>query len=296
VKDYFIYLPRTETPLTWGTAVTATGFTRIPPGSEYPRRTAHHPPDHMFNWNQGRVLDAWQLILVQEGTGWFESRPTGRCRVGAGTLLILFPGIWHRYAPDPKTGWIESWIELEGPVPDRLRQQNILRPRRAILHLGSQPDLTELLDRCHLLAQNRPMGYNAQLAAAALQILALVLSLAQTATGATRHIHDIVRRAQTLLTERWDQPLQIRELASELGVGYSHFRRTFRALTGLSPKQYMCNLRLRRVQTLLRNSSLTIKEIAERMGYHSPYHLSVEFKKRVGFSPNHWRHRAERHA
>ena len=291
MRDYFIYLPKPDEPPLWGAAVTAAGFTRIPPGTEYPPRAARHPPDHMFTWDRGRVLETWQLILIHDGAGWFESRPTGRRRIRAGTVFLLFPGVWHRYKPDPKTGWVESWIELEGPVPDQLRRKGLLHPRRAVLPLGPQPELTEALDRCHVLAQNRPVGYSAQLGASSLQILSLVLSLAQTAAGAPRRIHEVVRRAQTLLAERCDQALQVRQVARELGVAYSHFRRAFRAHTGLSPKQYANQLRLRRVQALLRTTPLTIKEIAERMGYHSPYHLSAEFKKQTGSSPARWRTR-----
>ncbi len=290
MRDYFTYLPLADEPPVWGVAVTAAGFSRIPSGTDYPPPEAH-PPDHMFTWDHGRVLETWQAIWITVGSGLFESRPTGRRRVRDGTMILLFPGVWHRYTPDPKTGWVESWIEFEGPVPDNLRKHGALRPQRSILHLGSQPELTELLDRCHLLAQNRPVGFSGQLAASTLQLLAQVLTLSQTSQGAPRRMHDVMRRAQGLLMERCDQPIRMRDLAQELGVGYSHFRRMFQLHTGLSPKQYVTSMRLRRVRALLRNSTLTIKEIAERMGYHSPYHLSAEFKKHTGQSPIRWRYR-----
>lgn len=291
MQDYFTYLPLPDGRPLWGVAITGAGFTRIAPGGAYPPKQFHHPSDHMFTWDKGRVLETWQLLLIHKGSGWFESKPTGRQRCHAGTVFILFPGVWHRYKPDPKIGWTDSYIELVGPVPDQLREAGLLRPRRAVFHLGAQPELTECFERVHLLARNQPAGYASQLATSSLQILSLILSLAQTAQGAPRRDHEVVRRAQALLAERYDQPFRISQLARELGIGYSYFRRIFRLHTGLSPKKYVAQLRFRRVQTMLRTTPLTIKEIADRLNYHSPYHLSAEFKRHTGQSPTRWRQR-----
>lgn len=291
MQDYFRYLPRPTTPSLWGVSVTAAGYARIKPGTAYPPTEAAHPANHMFTWKQGRVLDAWQVLLIHQGCGRFESSDIGRQHIKAGTVFLLFPGVRHRYAPNPDTGWTESWIEFEGPFPDKLRQLGKLRPRQAILHFGPQPELEDLFERCHALLQQQPPEYAGLLSAALLQILAMILGLARTAEAPPQRVQEIVHRAQVILSERCDQAVIMEALARELGIGYSYFRRAFRAHTGLSPKQYVNQLRLRRVQALLRGTPATIKEIAERMGYHSPYHLSAEFKKQTGLSPSHWRNR-----
>ncbi len=291
MQNYFTYLPPSPDTLKWGVAVTSAGFIKTPPDSPYPDPKSGHPPDHMFSWQQGRILDNWQLLYIQEGSGWFESKLTGKRRVKQGTIFILFPGIWHRYAPDAKTGWAESWLEFQGAVPEQLRTAGILQPNRAVSDLGSQPELAEALNQCHSLAQNLNSGYGSRLATSALQVLSLALSLRDQTTTTPRHIENVIRRARTLLTERCDQPLQIKSLAKELGIAESYFRRSFKAHTGLSPKQYLVDIRLRRVRALLQNPSLTITEIADQMGYHSPFHLSSEFKKHTGSSPLKWRRR-----
>lgn len=291
MKDYFTYLPRPREPSAWGVTVTGSGLTHIPPGGAYPPERFRHPSDHMFTWEAGRVLDMWQALLIHEGEGWFESRPTGLRRCRAGTVFILFPGVWHRYRPDPKTGWTDSYIEWTGATPDGLRERGLLQPKQAVFGFGPQPELTGLFERMHEIAQDRPTGYAGLLSTLALQIMATLLSLSETASGAPRRIQTLVRRAQSLLAERYDRPPRMSALARELGVGYSYFRRAFRKQTGISPKQYAAQLRFRRAQSMLRATSLTIKEIAEALGYNSAYHFSAEFKRMIGTPPSLWRAR-----
>lgn len=292
MRDYFLYLPQPSAAPVWGAAVTAAGFTRVLPSVDYPPRASRHPADHMFTWERGRILDVWQVVLILEGGGWFESQPTGRRRIAAGDVFLLLPGVWHRYRPDPKTGWVESWIELAGPLLAQLRCLPAFQPRRAVLRPGPQPELAELLDRCHLLAQHQPAEFAGRLATTGLQILALLQGLSQQRGGPPTRRQALMRKAQVLLMERCERLPPLRQFARELGMGYSHFRRCFRQHTGLAPKPFVQALRLRRVQDLLRHSDLTIKEIAERLGYHSPFHLSAEFKKSTGLAPALWRRRA----
>ena len=58
---------------------------------------------------------------------------------------------------------------------------------------------------------------------------------------------------------------------------------------GLSPKQYHLQLRIRKAQALLTNTSMSFQEVADALGFDSPFHLSADFKMRLGSSPTQWR-------
>ena len=175
VRSYNVYLgiPRTqEDP--WECTATSVGYERVRPGSNYPPR--HHPVDHYFNWEQGRVLSAYQLVYVTEGQGTFESDASPKChRIETGAVMTLFPGVWHRYAPDPKTGWVEQWIECCGPAFDRARNANLLRPEQPVLEVGLPSELLQAFERCHALAQQRSVGVQALLSTMGLHLLAILL-------------------------------------------------------------------------------------------------------------------------
>ncbi len=289
MEDSFTYLPLAATGSAWGLAVTSTGFVRTPPGSDYPSTALRHPADHLFTWERGRTLDCFQVLSVRRGAGWLETRDSGRRRIEEGAVFVLFPGVWHRYAPDRGTGWSEAWIEFEGEIPERLRADGVLSVRAPVFPLVAASDVSELMRSCHELARTQAPGFAGQLAAATLQILATLAASRDTNRQPTTHVQNVVRKAKRLFLERFEEPLRIRDVARELGIADSHLRRVFKASTGLSPKDYLLELRLRQVRILLRGSSLTLGEIAERTGYNSGYHLSAEFKKRTGTSPSVWR-------
>jgi AraC-like ligand binding domain len=136
MKNYFIYLPNRKSHNPWECVATSVGCSKIAPYHDYP--PLRHPVDHHFTWANGRVLQAYQIIYISEGRGVFESESTAkRSRVGAGNVLLLFPGIWHRYAPDEKTGWAEHWIECNGGCFDRAKEAGHIAPEHAVLRVVS---------------------------------------------------------------------------------------------------------------------------------------------------------------
>lgn len=288
MKDYFVYLPDHYAGSIWGCVATSTGFTRVLPGSAYPSH--RHPVDHHFTWSNGRVLQGYQIIFISEGTGVFESAHDPQCyAVEAGTVLLVFPGVWHRYAPDIKTGWVEHWMECRGPVFDEAARIGIIRPQRAILHTGLAPDLLQCFDRCHMLALRGALANQDILSTLGLQLLAVLGRLQREERGLEHAIDEVVERGHALIALRCQEPLDLRKLSADLGVSYSHFRHAFKARLGISPKQCHLQVRLQKAQDLLVNTDKSVKEIADILGFESAFHLSKQFKERLGDAPSAWR-------
>ncbi len=281
-EDFACYLPVSNEAEQWGVRACAGGRITNAPGQNYP--PAGHPADHTFAWDHGRVLGAWQVVYVNSGAGEFEgSRRGGVEKVAAGDVLWITPGQWHRYRPDPRTGWSEWWLELEGPVLGRLTEAGLL-PSRAVRRTGIDGEtFSAILMRLHAgLAQGDVAGQ----AAEALRLLGC---LAGREAGEEVPVLRAVRRAERLLAERLENPPEMPALARELKVGYANFRREFKRRTGLAPRQYLMRLRLEKAQRLLGSSPAKLEEIAERLGFSSAFHLSAAFKARFGVAPAIWR-------
>lgn len=274
----------------WGVVVTGGGAFRAAAGQAYP--PAGHPTDHAFDWTNGRMLGTFQLVYVEQGAGEFESEATGWRRLEAGMAVLLFPGVWHRYRPDPASGWLERWVEFGGPVPQRLLQAHVLTPARALVTVAVPAEMETRLGRIHELLRREAGGAEAELAGAALGVLAL-LQQAPPDLAESKPAAVAVARARRMMEEEAVGEA-LPKLARSLGVAYSSFRREFARRTGLSPQQYLMRTRLQRAQRLLGGTDQTIKQIADRLGFSSPFHLSAAFSAHFGMPPREWRRRSRR--
>lgn len=74
-------------------------------------------------------------------------------------------------------------------------------------------------------------------------------------------------------------------LAAHFGVSEVYFRKLFLAEVGVTPKQYILNLRIQKAKQLLSETFYTVTTIAELCGFGSLYHFCRAFKGKVGCTP-----------
>ena len=98
-----------------------------------------------------------------------------------------------------------------------------------------------------------------------------------------------IAAAQHYLSKHLDEDLSTVKLAKEFHLSVSQFNRKFRESTGQSPHEYLVTLRINRAKTLLRDSSMSIAEIAESVGYAYDTSFAAVFRSKVGMSPRQYR-------
>jgi AraC-like DNA-binding protein len=99
-------------------------------------------------------------------------------------------------------------------------------------------------------------------------------------------------RARELLSEVWQEPLSIKQVAREAGISQFHFIRQFEALFGRTPHQYRIQSRLDRAKVLLAKGHHSVTEVCMEVGFASLGSFSDLFARRVGTSPSAYRRRA----
>jgi len=103
----------------------------------------------------------------------------------------------------------------------------------------------------------------------------------------------LASRIRRQLHEFSDQPLRdampIREYLEKSGLSYAHQCRIFKQAYGISPLQYVNELRMIRIKNLLQDTSLCISEIADLAGYDNLGYFSRMFKNYTHLSPTAYR-------
>jgi AraC-like DNA-binding protein len=98
------------------------------------------------------------------------------------------------------------------------------------------------------------------------------------------HSHRIARALERLRKE-FDQPLQIEEIARELGMSVSGFHHHFRAVTTMSPLQFQKQIRLQEARRLMLGEDLDAASAGYRVGYGDASHFTREYKRLFGAPP-----------
>ena len=238
----------------------------------------------------GRVLDCYSLVYITDGQGTFWSTPERSISVKAGDLLLLFPGTWHRYKTNPKTGWKEIWIMFDGAYAKHLHAQHILSPSRAVTEIGLDHQLGENLTHIVDLLEGEEPGYQQQAASTLMQALIRIHHLmVRDLPARQRQQNETIERAIMHLNAHSQSNVDLQALARSLALSYARFRQLFKSATGMSPRQFHIAVRINEAKRLLTTTSLTVSEIAGAVGFDDPHYFSRSFRKKTDLSPSEWR-------
>lgn len=99
----------------------------------------------------------------------------------------------------------------------------------------------------------------------------------------------VLKRVREKIEANIDGDLGLDSLAEESRYSRAHFLRMFRAATGLTPYQYVLNLRLKRAQERLLQKGSSIIDVAMSCGFSSQSHMTNLFKQHFDMTPAEFR-------
>lgn len=286
--NYRKYLNNNEYDKKWDFYINTVGSASVQAHKAYPNNRAH-PADHTLTWNKGRILNGYYIVFISRGEGVLETARSSPLQVKAGTCFLLFPGVWHRYKPDAEHGWEEYWVGFNGNYPATLVKNGIFSPENPLVNVGLNEDLLALFHSLIKTVSAAAPGYQQVATGVTLQMLGLIGAVARYGQVSTNNESKLISKAKFLLQETMDKPLNLEEMARELPMGYSKFRKLFKSVCGISPNQYQLNLRLEKARELLTTTNLTVNEIADQTGFDSIFYFSRLFKNKNGLAPKLYR-------
>lgn len=82
-----------------------------------------------------------------------------------------------------------------------------------------------------------------------------------------------------------DSEFDLEQLATDLNLSKSTLHRKIKAMTGLTPLDFVRNIKLKRACMMLEGKKLTISEVAYAIGYNNPKYFTRCFKEEFGVTP-----------
>jgi AraC-like DNA-binding protein len=277
------YLISSNQDARWGLIINTVGFQHVDAGSIYP--LSNHPCNYLFSTQTGRILNEYQLLYIFDGEGVFESTSFKRSPVKAGNMILLFPDEWHNYFPKKETGWDEFWIGFNGSIINNCVFNGFFKKQKPVFDIGIYENIVQLYRTAIRISKEQRAGYQQMLSGIIHYFLGYVYFHDKQAISEKVKGIDDVNRAKIIMLEHFHEGITPEDVAKQINVSYSWFRRIFKQYTGLAPAQYIQELKIQTGRELLINTQLNSQEIAYKAGFENPEYFCYVFKKRWGKTP-----------
>lgn len=97
---------------------------------------------------------------------------------------------------------------------------------------------------------------------------------------------DCIHVAASIIRDRVNNPITIRELAREIGINQTKLKIGFKSVFGTTVFGYLQELRMNNAKQYIQETELSIEEISQQCGYINISNFSTAFKKHFGLSPS----------
>lgn len=102
-----------------------------------------------------------------------------------------------------------------------------------------------------------------------------------------KNTNNIIVPALEEIEENYYNPKLCNNMLADLcGISEVYFRKQFSLQMGISPRQYILDIRIRRAKQLLSTGAMSVYEISETVGFSSVYHFCRAFKEKTGMTPS----------
>ena len=271
----------------WGVSILSVGHNVHQAKNRYPDN--NHPDGYCFDWEKGRIIQEFQLVYISRGSGVFETEDLPPTVVNAGNAFLLFPNVWHRYKPCSDTGWEEFWVGFDGHYAAYLMRQDCFKGGDPIINIGFDAEVLNVFLRLIDTVKFEGIAFKQISSCLVIQLLGLVYASALMSDTLRSRKEKIVQHIRYQLHENWLGTLDMEKIASDHHVSYVWFRKAFKEVTGVSPGQYHLKIKLDKAGQMLRETTLSVSEVAYKTGFESEFYFSRIFKKKTGATPSSFR-------
>lgn len=206
-------------------------------------------------------------------------------------LLVLDPEHRHRGTRLHDGPWSARLLVL----PAAFLTATLDEPPAVVRSPVTRPVVRDTELRSELLAVHRAseLGEGTRLAREC-ALLALLDDLQRVDAAPQRPAADpVVIAAVELLRDRFIDHLDLDTISAAVGESKFRLLRRFRAVTGMTPHQFLVSIRITHARRLLA-TGVAPAEVAAMTGFADQSHLTRRFRSRIGFTPGRYRDRAAR--
>ena len=228
--------------------------------------------------------DSFLLMYIKKGSLALDFNESTTTAVSGNCILIdcYRP---HAYHSDENCECL--WCHFDGPLARRYYEMIVQRLGN-VFSITEAPYIAGCLEKIYLPFHQGKAIREAQISRYLTDLLScLLLTRKEQPEGGNYEI--MSEEIIAYINEHFAEEISNEDLAAIAGLSQFHFIRTFRKITGLTPHEYIIDTRINTAKYMLKNTSLSVKDICYRCGFSCESVFCSSFKKNTGSTPAQYR-------
>lgn len=225
------------------------------------------------------VRSNYLIHFVHKGRGIYRARGK-EYRLSRNDAFLIYPGDITYYAADAADPWEYSWIEFSGAAAAQYIAASAFSKEPAAFGISAADK------PMRALVSVSPENPYELLAAALTALCAFSEKKAENASPADEYVKSALNYIHTFY---YHNNMTVEEIGSYIGIDRSYLYRLFKEKMGVSPKRYIIEYKLKTAARLLRETTLSIGQVARSAGFEDQLYFSTAFSRFFQKSPTAYR-------
>ncbi len=236
--------------------------------------------DHSYG---PEVRQHYLLMYCVDGTAVCK-KDDDEISFGAHDLYVMFPNEKIHYVTPTGSYWTSWWVGVYGSLTDTLMEMLGVTKDNPFIHIRDNYTMECLMKEIYDTSLNSDASSKMK----CISLLYELFSFLMKDAGST-YKSDIISDAQNLIEHNLSGQISVADLAEKLGINPSYLTRIFKQKHSKSPKDYILDHKIKRAKELLKNTDVSVTDIARSVGFDDPLYFSRLFKKRTTLTPTKYR-------
>lgn len=211
----------------------------------------------------------------------------------AGDVYILRKRTTHTYWSDAKKPWVKIFFNIRGALAEKILEEYKFGIKGKVVLRGDglESDFRELLAKL----SNDTVSQAEKFDLAALDFLKIIIKLSNLdklqgdLSGELLSVEDEMNRLVEYIAMNPKRIVGNQELADVIFRSKDFVIKRFHTNFGVTPYEYQIQQKIFSASNMLKNTKMSVQEIASSLGYDDQHYFSYMFKKRCGMSPTQYR-------
>lgn len=240
----------------------------------------------IYNWSGTERKDQDKYIFQYTLSGKGEINIDGNVhQLKAGhAFIVSSPSNYHYYLPENSSKWEFLYLTLYGNEAKRCWDY-VKESGNQVVRFHPESTPVKLLKQIYDDSRERKITNAYQGSSIAYQfIMELYVSLSNVDKLMEEWSEGIIS-AVLFARNYYQDEIGAEEMAEASKLSKYHFTRLFKQEVGVTPIQYLTNIRLQKAIELLQHTKYSVEEIAQLVGYKNANYLNKITRKLTGKSP-----------